>query len=115
MRIDEALGESKPLAVKFGRGVLNVEYRPPNYTIEQMVAAQQDKDDPERLITMLQDIVVGWDLTRVEQWVNEVGETVEREIPVDITNRDDVFKYVPSPIIMGIVKAVREDNDVSGE
>jgi hypothetical protein len=117
MRIDEALAESKPLAVKFKSAVLNIEYRPPAYTIEEMVTAEADKDNPERLVKMIQDIVLGWDLTRIEKYFSgEVGsEPLEREIPVDVTSADDIRKYVPSPIIMGIIKAIREDNDPSGE
>lgn len=115
MRIDEALAESKPLAVKFGAAVLNIEYRPPSFTIEEMVAADADKENPERLISMLQSLIIGWDLTRLETVDQENGESFQREVPVDITNPDDVRKYVPNNIIMGIVKAVRMDNDPSGE
>jgi D-alanyl-D-alanine dipeptidase len=118
MRIDEALAESKPLAVKFGAVVLNIEYRPPSYTIEQMMEAQGDKENPERLIEMLQDLIVGWDLTRIEKVPYDPETTAgphEREVPVDVTNADDVRKYVKMNIIMGIIKAIREDNEVKGE
>lgn len=122
MRIDEALSESKPLAVKFNGGVLNIEYRPPSYTIEEMVAADADKDNPERLIKMIQDLVVAWDLTRLAKVAiapavgNDFTESiVEQEVPVDVTNPEDVRRYVPQNIIMGIIKAVREDSNVSGE
>ena len=121
MRIDEALAESKPLAVKFGTAVLNIQYRPPSFTIAEMVEAEADKDNPERLVEMIQSLIQGWDLTRLETVTagsGEGGETpvqIQREVPVDITNPDDVRKYVPSPIIYGIIKAVRADNDPSGE
>lgn len=116
MRIDEALAESKPLAVKFGNAVLNIEYRAASYTVEQMQAAKADKDNPERMIDMLQDLIVGWDLTRLANGgTDENGNENLVEVPVDVTNRDDVRKYVKSNIIMGIVRAIREDNDVSGE
>jgi hypothetical protein len=118
MRIDEALAESKPLAVKFGAAVLNIQYRPPSFTIEEMVAADADKENPERLIEMLQSLIQGWDLTRLEKVPYDPETTAgpfEREVPVDITNPEDVRKYVPNNIIMGIVRAVRADNDPSGE
>jgi hypothetical protein len=118
MRIDEALAESKPLAVKFSGAVLNIEYRPPAYTIRQMTEAAADKDNPEALVKMLQDIIVGWDLTRIEKVPYDAETTAaafEREVPVDVTNPDDVRDYVPNNIIMGIIKAIREDNDPSGE
>ncbi len=122
MRIDEALGEIKPLAVKFGTAVLNVEYRIPSYTIEQMVLADSDKANPERLIPLIQDLVHGWDLTRIAKVAvpaseeNDFIESVrEVEVPVDVTNPDDIRRFVPSPIIMGIVNAIRKDQEVSGE
>lgn len=119
MRIDEALAESKSLDVKFGTAVLHVEYRPPSYTIEEMVAADADKENPERLVKMIQDVVIGWDLTRFETVIvpGDHGEEIptEREVPVDITNANDVRKYVPNTIIMGIVRAIRKDNEVSGD
>lgn len=121
MRIDEAQAESKPLAVQFGSATLNIEYRPPAYTIEEMVAADADKENPERLVRMLQDLVVGWDLTRIEKVEAGSGEggltkvLIDREVPVDITNAEDVRKYVKNNIIMGIIRAVRKDNDVSGD
>jgi len=116
VRIDEAIAETKPLKVFFGDAVLNIEYRPPAYTIAQMTEAAADKGNPERLISMIQDLVVGWDLTRTEKLLDDNGEQVgEQEIPVDINNDEDVRLYVPTTIIMGIVKAVRSDNDPSGE
>lgn len=115
MRIDEALAESKPLDVKFGASVLHIEYRPPSYTIEQMVAAENDKANPERLVTMLQDLIVGWDLTRYVSVKKLDGSIDEQEVPIDITNADDVRRFVPSPIIMGIVRAINKDNDPSGD
>ena len=121
MRIDEALAESKPLAVRFGQSELKIEYRPPSYTIDEMVAADADKENPERLVKMLQDLIVGWDLTRIEKVEAGSGEggekkvLIDREVPVDITSAEDVRKYVPNTIIMGIIKAIRADNDVSGE
>jgi len=116
VRIDEAIAETKPLKVFFGDAVLNIEYRPPAYTIAQMTEAAADKGNPERLISMIQDLVVGWDLTRtVNEPLEPNGDPVQREIPVDINNDEDVRLYVPTTIIMGIVKAVRSDNDPSGE
>lgn len=116
MRIDEALAESKPLAVQFPKGVLNIQYRPFAYTIEQMVEAQKDQENPETLLTMVMDLVQGWDLTRMEKVVSPDGfESFEREVPVDVTSRDDLYRYVPSPVYHAIIKAIKADNDVSGE
>lgn len=114
MRIDEALGEVKPLAVKFGPAVLNIEYRPPSYTIEQLEAAKADAENPDRLVRMVQDLIVGWDLTRPLR--DDEGNVVlgdngaSIEVPVDVTNADDVRKYVTTTVINGITVAVREDN-----
>lgn len=117
MRIDEALAESKPLKVTFpSGGVLAVQYRPPAYTIDEMIAADADKDNPERLVKMLQDLIEGWDLTRIEKVILEPnGDPIEREVPVDITDAEQVRKFVPNTIIMAIIRAIRADNDVSGE
>lgn len=116
MRIDEAIAETKSIQVHFGSAVLNVEYRPPAYTIAEMTEAEADKDNPERLVQMIQRIVIGWDLTRsVKRVLEPNGDPVEVEVPVDITNPEDVRLYVPTTIIMGIVRAIRADNDPQGE
>jgi len=119
LRIDEALAESKPLEVKFpGGGVLNIEYRPPAHTIAQMVELEANRS-PETLVTLIQELVLGWDLTRVQKVVRPGpnGEEIatEEEVPVDIRNAHDVRTYVPGSLITHITKAVRRDMEVSGE
>lgn len=114
MRIDEALAESKPLAVKFGSSVLNIMYRQSNYTIAQMEEMEGRKSEPGYLVTMIQDLVEAWDLNRVEKIFADDGVTVvgEREVPVDVSSREDVRLYVTRPVIVGILKAIREDGEV---
>lgn len=117
MRIDEALADAKPLAVKFGSAVLNVEYRPPQWTISQLAkvktSAKAESDDSfDQLATMLMEVVIGWDLTRPMKVPDEAAEGgfILTEIPVDVTNVQDVKDYVPLSVINRIIKAVQEDN-----
>jgi len=121
MRIEEAVAEAKDLDVKFGQAVLHIRYRPANYTIAEMEAAESDKTSPARLVKLIQDMVVAWDLTRAETVpaLHENGEPVivdgeplmvdGGEVPIDVGDAEQVRTYVTSTIISGIVKAIRED------
>jgi hypothetical protein len=113
MRIDEAISDNKELDVQFPKAVLRILYRPANYTIAEMEAAENDKS-PSRLVQMVQDLVIAWDLTRVEEirvpveGSDEVA-LVEREVPIDLKDPEQIRLYVTNTIISGIVKAIRED------
>lgn len=99
MRISEAIASSKPLEVKFeGGGVLHIEYRPPAFTIAEMEEAGKDKDNPKRLISLLQGLITAWDLE------TNAGE------PIDLADAEAIRVNVTGNIIMEIVRAVREDN-----
>lgn len=113
MRIDEALAESKALDVKFGSSILRIMYRQSNYTIAQMEEMEERRTEPGYLVTMLQDLVEAWDLTRVEKIFSDSGEVVgEREVAIDLRSREDLREHVTRPVIMGILKAIREDSEV---
>ena len=113
MRVDEALAERKPLDVKFGTAVLHIEYQQSNHTIAQMEEMEERKKEKGYLTQLMQDTVKAWDLTRPLK--NDAGKDVTDdagkvvEVPVDITNKDDVRLYVTSPVILGILRAVKED------
>lgn len=121
MRIDEAIADSKELDVQFPKAVLHIVYRPANYTIAEMEAAEADKANPKRLVKMVQDLVEAWDLTRVEKApaIHENGDPVivdgepvmveKGEVPVDLSNAEEIRLNVTNTIISGIVKAIRED------
>lgn len=114
MRVSEALEDFKPLAIKFGSAVLNVEYRPPSWTItqlEQTKAAATDENF-DRLAGMLMEVVRAWDLTRIEKVPDDRTESgfIEREVPIDITVHQEVKDHVPLSLINRIIKAIQEDN-----
>lgn len=112
MRIDEALAGSKALDVKFGSSVLHIMYRQSNYTIAQMEEMEGRKSEPGYLVKMIQDLVEAWDLTRTETVLLDGGGTTEREVPVDISDPEDLRAHVTRPVIVGILKAIREDGEV---
>lgn len=119
MRISEALSEAVDIVVPFANGVkLNVTYRPMSYTIAELdkLAAEavrrQDETDEEfkerkkaaneRIIDMVQNVLVAWDLTD------------EKEVAVDFTNRETMREQVPINVFTGILHAIRK-NQSSGE
>lgn len=127
MRIDEALAESTPLEVKFSNGnVLYVEYRPPSFTLEEMEAAAEDKENPHRLVKQIRDLIVTWDLTERlivdgEPVIGEDGRPVE--VPISLAplpkdadpKQDPLFTKVPFNIYAQIIKAIKEHQSPSGE
>jgi hypothetical protein len=105
VRIDEALAASKALDVQFGSSTLN-------YTIAEMEEAESRRAEKGYLVKMIQDLVEAWDLTRVEPILGDDGVQVgEREVPVNVGSAEEVRQYVTRPIIVGILKAIREDGE----
>jgi hypothetical protein len=119
MRIEEALAEQKPLDVKFpGGGVLHIVYQQSNATIAEMENLEARRKEEGFLVKLMQDVVKAWDLTRVEKVPYDPETTAaahEREVPVDINNPEDVRLYVTQPIILGVLRAVRKDQQAEGE
>jgi hypothetical protein len=112
VRIDEALAASKALDVQFGSSTLHIMYRPSNYTIAEMEEAESRRAEKGYLVKMIQDLVEAWDLTRVEPILGDDGVQVgEREVPVNVGSAEEVRQYVTRPIIVGILKAIREDGE----
>jgi hypothetical protein len=99
MRISEALAEEKTLTIPFGESVLTIQYRPPSWTIEEVDGMQNDEGTKktERLVEMIQRVIVGWDLT------DDSGELVDCTEPAAI-------RKIPITILNKITKAIREDN-----
>lgn len=109
MRIDQANGESKPLAVTFGTSVLNVEYHPSTFTVEELVALKEDRDNPDRIIGMIRRTVTAWDLTDNDDQPIPISAPAEGE-------PDLMRKLVPIPVFSAIIAAVRKDSEIdSGE
>lgn len=113
MRIDEALAETKELDVKFGTAVLHVVYQQSNYTIAEMEEMEGRRKERGYLVKMMQDLVKAWDLTRAlkDDLGNDIRDDDGKivEVPVDVTNPEDVRLYVTSPVIVGILRAIKED------
>lgn len=119
MLISEANASSKPLDVTFDSGsVLHIEYLPPSYTIEQIERAQADKNNPSRIIELVREIVLTWDLAvEKRNEANEIvhddgGRPIEEIVSLDDT---DALKRIPIHIFNTIIRTVREDNTPSGE
>lgn len=103
MRISEAIGDKKDLDVKFGTAVLHIQYTPTNYTIAEMEDAVAHREDPRRLIGLIQTLVKAWDLE------DDDG------VPIDLADGEAIRTKVGSIVLTGIVKAVKEDSVPSGE
>jgi hypothetical protein len=98
MRINEALGDPKDLKIEFdGGGVLNVQYRPPNWTPREIEAMKADEKNIRRVVAQMQGLLVAWDLT---------GNSGE---PIDIADAEAMMD-VPISIYNKITTAIREDN-----
>lgn len=106
MRIDEAVSDVKPLDVKFGPAALHIEYSPPAFTLNELSANKENKDDPDRVVAMIQRIIKAWDLTRVVK----ADDGQEIEVLVDLRNAAELKEYVPITIWNKITTAIREDN-----
>jgi hypothetical protein len=102
MRISEAVAETSEVEVHFGPAVLHVQYRPSSFTMQELEDVDTDKSS-RRLIRMIQDMIVGWDLEDNE------GE------PINIQDAEAVRTKVPAHILTGIIKAVRRHQEPSGE
>ena len=104
VRISEALGQPADLAVHFdGGGVLNVTYRPTNYTVAQIEEIQaSSQKDPKRIIEAVMRTVIKWDL------IDDDGVPVPLEFEV-------LRQKVPTPIFRRIFDAVNEDQTPEGK
>lgn len=119
MRISEALSEAVDIVVPFANNVnLNVTYRPMSYTVAQLdklaaetVKREGETDDEfkerrkaanERIIDMVQNVLVAWDLTD------------ESDVAIDFRDREVMREKVPTNVFTGILHAIRRHQS-SGE
>lgn len=119
MRVSEALSEAVDIIVPFANDVkLNVTYRPMSYTIAELdkLAAEAVKREEEteeefkerrkkaneRIIDMLQNVLVAWDLTD------------NNDVVLDFSSREVMRESVPLNVMTGILHAIRK-NQSSGE
>jgi hypothetical protein len=119
MRISDALSEAVDIVVPFANGAkLNVTYRPVSYTIEQLdklaeetVRREGETDEEfkerrrkatERIIDMVQNVLVAWDLTD------------NNEVVIDFNSREEMRTQVPLNVMTGILAEIRKTQS-SGE
>lgn len=113
MRIDEVLAEVKPLKVEFPGAILNIEYAPPSFTLDEL-SKDKDTTDPDKVVERIQSIIKAWDLTR--QVLDSEGAPVRDdngqiiETLVDLRDPAELKKYVPINIWNTIMRAIKEDN-----
>jgi hypothetical protein len=135
MRIDEALGGSKDLAITFPTGsVLNIVYKPSSYTVEEIASLDGEaRKDPRRIIRMVRDVVLKWDLEDrygivpldspeparlYDENSRDDGTSVVvkrdiKEIIKEELSRDEIAKRVPVAILTHIIREVNKDQSVS--
>lgn len=110
VKIHEATNEAKPLDVKFGASVLKIEYTPLSYTIREMRKVADSKD-PVQIAETIKRLVNSWDLESADGLV-PLDHSRDED---DKVKDDDPLLDIPSHIFTGILKAVAEDQSVSGE
>lgn len=102
MRISDALAKARPIVVEFEGESLNVTYRPSSYTVAELESlveedgTGQKRANPQRIVEMMQQMLVKWDLTE------------DDGVPVDFTNTERM-RHIPTPIFMGILTAIKAD------
>ncbi len=112
MKISQATAEVKPLTAKFGEGVLNFEYRPLTYTVEEMERMQEGTPKAGAIIESMMKLLVSWDLEYdPETDADDEGEPLTGVVPLE----PDPLRKIPSHIFTGIMQAVGKDQTPSGE
>jgi hypothetical protein len=101
MRISGALAKARPLTVEFEGDTLNITYRPSSYSVAELEKLVDDdaagkKPQPVRIIEMMQQMIVTWDL------LEENGE------PIDVQNTERM-KELPTSIFTTIMQTVKVD------
>lgn len=125
MRIKEALSDIKDLVVEFpGGGRLNIKYRPSSYTVADLSDIDEEaKKDPYRIITMIRDMVIWWDLEDnsgepialalppgTGNVITSDGEQVRTKFDKkELLKKDPIAREVPITLLVGIIRAVNED------
>ena len=99
MFISDALGEENPLEVKFPGGVLNIVYRPAEYTVAELEELTKSERDPKRIIDSMLRLLVSWDL-------QTVVDNEPMPVPLEF---EPMRTMVPTNIFMKILRAVNED------
>jgi len=101
MLISDALGEENPLVVTFPGGVLNIVYRPAEYTVAELQDLTKADRDPKRIVDSMLRLLVSWDL---QMLVNNEPTLVPLEF-------EPMRTQVPTNIFMKILRAVNEDQN----
>lgn len=112
MRISETIGAAKQLAVPIGDGVVNVTYRPADYTVEYLEGIQRRPAD-ERLRGICEIFVrtvLTWDLQHdapptdvvLADYTFAEGDLVAIDVSV-------LAKFVPVSVMQAILEAVRKE------
>jgi hypothetical protein len=101
MRISDALAKARPLTVEFDSDSMNITYRPSSYSVEKLEQLVEEdgserKVAPRRMIEMIQNMVISWDL------LEDNGE------PIDLQNTARL-RQLPSSIFLTILNAVKAD------
>ena len=114
MKISEALSKARDIQVFFEAAVLNVTYRPVAYTYAEMesltendaslgkLSKEERTSRLNRIIELIQRVVVAWDLE------DENGVTIDPQ-------NEESLRVVPLNVFTEIMKAVQQDQRVSGE
>jgi hypothetical protein len=123
MLIADALKSVTDLKVEFASGsVLTIKYRPSSYTVAD-ISDVNEKTDPMRLVTMIRDMVVEWDLESEPgaivplalppgsgNVITSDGETVktkkDKQAELEL---DPIRRLVPIYIQVAIIRAVNDD------
>lgn len=101
MRISEALSPTRDIVVSFTGASLNVTYRPVSYSVEALDALAAESTDEKRakasrIIEMIQNMVVAWDLEG------------DDEVAIDVADTERLRK-LPMNIFTAILQAVKKD------
>lgn len=108
MKLSEARSNIKPLAVTFDSGaVLNITYRPPEYTPYDLAALlDKTNPDPTKIIGMVTKIVESWDLEYDDDAKDSTDKPLTGVIPL---TQDGIGENVGVTILRTIMDAVNKD------
>lgn len=125
MLIKDLLASEKTLAVEFASGSsLQIKYRPSSYTVSDISNIDEEaKKDPYRIITMVRDMLVDWDLESAPgvsvpielppgsgNFVTTDGEQVKTKLDKQkLMETDPISIHVPIFVLVAIVRAINDD------
>jgi hypothetical protein len=125
MRIKDALKDIRDLDVDFGAGsVLHIKYRPSSFTVSDLSDLDNEaKRDPYRIITIIRDMVLEWDLldnsdepvslllpSGAGNIVTVNGDQIKTKASKqELMRIDPIAQMVPITLLTTIIRAVNED------